>query len=194
MKTFSFDLETTGTDPNKHGIHQIAAIIETPAGYKELHYQVKPRDGAEIVPEALAVSGTTEEAMANYTPMREVYRDLVTHLNAAVDKYNRRDKMFLVGYNNASFDNQFLRRFFLDNGDDYFGSYFFTNPLDVFILAGVRLIEQRPAMANFKLRTVAEALGVAVDETRLHDAMYDVTLTREMFRILTAERVMEVSA
>ena len=33
----------------------------------------------------------------------------------------------------ASFDNQFLRQWFADNGDQYFGSWFWPNTLDVYI-------------------------------------------------------------
>jgi len=36
-------------------------------------------------------------------------------------------------------------------------------------------------MKDFKLTTVAEALGLEVDGGKMHDAQYDVGLTREMF-------------
>ncbi len=43
---------------------------------------------------------------------------------------------------------------------------------------------RRAGMKDFKLLTVARELGLKVDETKAHDARYDIALTREMFRIL----------
>jgi DNA polymerase-3 subunit epsilon len=40
-------------------------------------------------------------------------------------------------------------------------------------------------MIDFKLKTVAKELGLWVDETRLHDAEYDIELTRSVYRIVT---------
>lgn len=101
-----------------------------------------------------------------------------------MSKYNKTDKFFLVGYNNASFDNQFLRGFFLQNGDNYFGSWFWSNSVDVMVLASQYLLAERPLMPNFKLSTVAAQLGVVVSEDKLHDALYDVDLTRDAYHIM----------
>ena len=40
-------------------------------------------------------------------------------------------------------------------------------------------------MPSFKQQRVAKELGVQVDDSRLHDALYDVNLTREIYRIVT---------
>ena len=102
-----------------------------------------------------------------------------------MDKFNKKDKFFLVGYNNAAFDNQFLRGFFLQNADKYFGSWFWANTLDVMVLATDYLMDIRPDMENFKLSTVAETLGVQVDGDSLHNALYDIELTKAVFDIVT---------
>ena len=39
-------------------------------------------------------------------------------------------------------------------------------------------------MPNFKLSTVAKQLGVFVSDDKLHDALYDVDLTREAYHIM----------
>lgn len=101
-----------------------------------------------------------------------------------VDKYKKTDKFFLVGYNNASFDNQFLRGFFLQNNDQYFGSWFWSNSIDVMVLASNKLVERRAEMENFKLSTVAKFLGIQVSEDNLHDAFYDIYLTKAIFDIV----------
>jgi DNA polymerase-3 subunit epsilon len=40
-------------------------------------------------------------------------------------------------------------------------------------------------MKDFKLMTVAQEVGLVVDESRLHDANYDIELTRGVYRIVT---------
>lgn len=36
-------------------------------------------------------------------------------------------------------------------------------------------------MENFKLMTVAKTMGIEIDENKLHDATYDIELTRDIF-------------
>lgn len=36
-------------------------------------------------------------------------------------------------------------------------------------------------MENFKLMTVARTMGIEIDENKLHDATYDIELTRDIF-------------
>lgn len=118
MKLLFFDLETTGTYPGKHGIHQMSGMIVIDGEIKEkFDFKVRPNPQAEILDEALEVAGVTRDQILAYPPMGEVYHQFVDGILAKyVDRYNKTDKFFLVGYNNASFDNQFLRGFFLQNG------------------------------------------------------------------------------
>ena len=46
------------------------------------------------------------------------------------------------------------------------------------------MMQRRAGMIDFKLLTVARELGLKVDEGKMHDARYDVEVTREMFKIL----------
>ena len=113
MKLLFFDLETTGTNPGKHGIHQISGQIVIDGIVKEsFDFHVQPNPKAIIEDEALAVAGVTREQIAQYPPMATVYAQFIAMLGKYVDKFNKKDKFFLVGYNNAAFDNQFLRGFF----------------------------------------------------------------------------------
>ena len=43
------------------------------------------------------------------------------------------------------------------------------------------LTSYRPAMLNFKLGTVAKAIGIETDENELHDGLYDVKITFKIF-------------
>lgn len=185
MKLVFFDLETTGTNPGKHGIHQISGQIVIDGVIKEtFDFHVQPNPRAMIEDEALKVGGVTREQILAYPPMQQVYQEFVAMLGKYVDKFNKKDKFFLVGYNNAAFDNQFLRGFFLQNGDVYFGSWFWANSIDVMVLASAYLATRRPEMENFKLSTVAKTLGIVVNDDSLHDAMYDIELTKAVFDIV----------
>ena len=106
-------------------------------------------------------------------------------LSKYADRYNKQDKFFLAGYNNASFDNQFLRAWFLQNNDKYFGSWFWSNSIDVMVLATPYLASKRAGMENFKQGTVAKHLGIEVDAERLHDALYDIEICKAIYDIVS---------
>lgn len=186
MKVVFFDLETTGTLVNKHGIHQISGEIIIDGVVKEkFDFKVQPNPKALIEQEALDVAGVTKEQILAYPPMENVYNQFVDLLSKYVDRYNKQDKFFMAGYNNASFDNHFLRAWFIQNGDKYFGSWFWSNSIDVMVLATAYLLEKRPQMENFKQGTVAKALGISVDDTKLHDAMYDIEVCKAIYDIVS---------
>lgn len=182
-KLFFYDLETTGVKFWKNGIHQISGCIEVDGDVKEeFNFHVKPNPACIIEDEALKVSGVTLEQINAYPDMNIVYNQIKAMLSKYINKYDKYDKFFLVGYNNAPFDNQFFRAFFVQNNDNYFGSYFWSSAIDVMVLAANHLKNTRHTMENFKLKTVADTLGVTVDESKLHDAMYDIYLTRAIYR------------
>lgn len=186
MKIIYFDLETTGVNFWQHGIHQISGAIEIDGEIKEeFNFKVAPNPSAKIEQEALNVGGVTLELIQSYAPMKQVYGELITLLSKYVDKFDKKDKFFLCGYNNASFDNQFLRAFFVQNNDNYFGSWFWSSSIDVMVLATQHLMDARPNMVDFKLKTVAKQCGIEIDESKLHDASYDIMLTRLIYKQIT---------
>ena len=185
MKLFFFDLETTGVNPGKNGIHQISGeIVIDGKTMERFDFKVQPNPKCVIEEQALSVAGVTREQVMAYPPMFQGDQELVAMLGKYVDKFNKTDKFFLVGFNNAAFDNQFFRGFFLQNGDQYFGSWFWSNSIDVMVLASVKLAERRHEMENFKLATVAKFLGVNVDDNSLHNADYDIFLTKSIYDIV----------
>lgn len=185
MKLLFFDLETTGTNPGRNGIHQISGQIVIDGKHvQDFDFHVQPNPKAVIEDAALQVGGVTREQILAYPPMEQVYKEFVAMLGKYVDKYDKKDKFFLVGYNNAAFDNQFLRGFFLQNGDVYFGSWFWSNSIDVMVLASAYIADRRAEMENFKLSTVAKFLGVSVSDDSLYNALYDIELTRAVYEIV----------
>ena len=192
MKQLFYDLETTGTMYWRNGIHQFSGMVVIDGEIKEtFNYKVCPNPKADITEEALQVAGVSKEEILQYPPMQEVYSEFVQMLGKYVDKYDKTDKFFLCGYNNASFDNQFLRAWFVQNGDNYFGSWFWSSAIDVMVLATQALMEVRSRMLNFKLCTVAQTFGIKIEEEKLHDAMYDIYPTYEVYKRITNNALKE---
>lgn len=188
MKYLIFDVETTGTMHWKNCIHQLSFSIVVDGELKETHdLKVKPHPKAAIEEEALKVSGVTLEQIQSYPEQQAVHSQLTEILSKYVNKFDKKDKFFLLGYNNASFDNNFLRAFFTQCNDKYFGSWFWSSSIDVMVLAAEFLKKERHLMEDFKLKTVAAYMGLDVDESRLHDATYDLELTYKIYQLITTQ-------
>jgi DNA polymerase-3 subunit epsilon len=151
---------------------------------EEFNFKVKPHEKAIIEEEALNVGGVTLEQIQSYDDMLTVYIKIIEMLEKYVDKFNKADKFHLCGYNNAAFDNQFFRAFFTQMNDKYFGSWFWSDSIDVFVLASNYLKSKRNELNDFKLATVAEYLGIKVDREKTHDAIYDIKLTHDIFKVI----------
>ena len=184
-KLFFFDLETTGTKFWKNGIHQISGAVIINDEIKEhFDFKVAPNPQSVIEQEALDIAKVTKEQIMAYPPMKDVHRDIKKMLERYVGKFDKKDKFHLIGYNNASFDNQFFRAFFKQNGDDFFGSWFWADTIDIMVLASNHLRKERVNLENFKQATVAKYLGIDVDDEKLHDAEYDVEIGLKIFKIV----------
>lgn len=192
LKICALDTETTGTNPAKHSIWQIAGIILIDGKEKErFEILMQPNPKAAIDPEAFNPSKdkTPEQIqeaidkLKTYMPFEEGYKTFIGILGKYIDKFNSKDKFFFLAHN-APFDNDFLRGLFLQNGDTYFGSWFWPDVLCTRVLAIRQLMPIRHTMPNFKLMTVARQLGIEIDEAKLHDATYDIDITIEVFKRL----------
>ena len=183
-KLFIYDLETTGLNSTSCSIHQFSGLIVIDNEIKEtFDFKTKPFEGSLIEKAALDLrSLTIEDLNKNELSYVELHLKLKRLLSKYVDNYNKKDKFSLVGFNITAFDNNFFRELFNKNNDKFFGSYFWPNSIDCYSLASLKLLNDRPNMENFKLKTVAKYLDIPVNENSLHDANYDIMLTYEIYK------------
>jgi DNA polymerase III subunit epsilon len=185
IKKIFYDLETTGLDPVINGVHQLSGCIEIDGNVAEyFNFKMKPFPTDEVEQKALDVGGVTIENLASYPEPQEVYKKFLTLMGKYVNKFDKKDKFFLYGYNNRKFDDNFLRSWFDKMGDKYFGSWFCQWTSDIMVLAVEHLLEDILEMENFKLMTVAKHMGIEIDETKAHDAVYDIDITRQLYFLI----------
>lgn len=185
IKKLYYSLLTTGTDPDKHGIYHIGAVIEVDGEVKQkMNLHCKPTAKANIDKEFLMRRGFSTSRLKELPGSKIAYIAFIDMITLFIDKYDRQDKFFLIGYNNRLLHDRFLKNFLLAHGDEYFGSYFWNNTIDLMCLASIRLMEARARMANFKLSTVAPKFGITAP-TDIQDALHDAMLIRQLYPLLT---------
>jgi DNA polymerase-3 subunit epsilon len=190
MKILYLDLETTGLNPNENAIIELSGILEVNKEPQEsFSIYMKPDSDQVVDNEALKAIGIDEDTINSYPTQQTGYSRFISFLEKYINPYDKTDKLFLVGYNIHSFDVPFLRTFFNRNNNKYFGSYFHHPSIDVMLLVSYFSMSQRSNLPNFKLSTIAKSLGIEVDEERLHMALYDVKITRDIFLLIRQEYV-----
>ena len=156
MKKLFYDLETCGVDWKKHSIHQLSAIVEIDGEVVEtINLKIRPHPKSQFDQRALEVCQVRKEDLLEYPDMVEQKARFCEVLAKYINKYEKGDCFYLVGFRNTSFDDFFLRKWFELSGDSWFNSYFFSNSLDVSVLATEFLMDQRANMPSFKLHRVA---------------------------------------
>lgn len=186
-KLLFYDVETTGLNANANGIHQLTCIAVTENGTDTFNSRILPFDGCIIDDKALEISGTTEMDLMSFPDEKTVFGKFDEWLLKHVIKYDKHDKFHLIGYNNRSFDDQFFRNWWNRHDPKYFGSFFWNNTVDVMVLASDFCMSDRHNMVNFKLHTVAQWFGIKIDESQLHNALYDVQLTKMIYDAIQFE-------
>ncbi|MCK9416427.1 exonuclease domain-containing protein [Candidatus Dojkabacteria bacterium] len=181
MKRLFVDTETTGTDKEKHGVHQISGIIEIDGKVMEM-FDIKlcPFEGCVYEQEAMDVTGKTVEEIKQYQSESDGYQEFTNLLCRYVQKFNKKDKFIVVGYN-VKFDIEFLYQLFIRNNDNYLFSFIWGNPIEVMTMATLVFEKDRPEMENFQLGTVVKKAGITVNSNDLHNAVTDIKITYELF-------------
>jgi DNA polymerase III epsilon subunit-like protein len=179
MKILWCDTETSGLDPNKNAIIQIACIIDTPKGTREWTSYIKPWPGAVIEDEALAVNGKTREELEAFPDHRAVFAEFLSVLGEHVAKYDPSDKFCFRAYN-ASFDMSFVHAWARACSEKYLMSFIRWPEQCCAQAISLRHHDRWAALKSRKLAAVAAEFGVQLPEN-LHDAMADIRLTKELW-------------
>jgi DNA polymerase III subunit epsilon len=189
IKYCFMDIETTGTDPLRHGVFQIAGIIRYGRVRDTFKFNCDVFKETEFDEKGMLESnGFTPKQIMQFPDPFEIYQKLTAKFGEHVGKFDKQDKMLFLGYG-AEFDYKFMRQWFIDNGDQYFGSWFWTPWIDVMILAAEYLKNERYKLPNFKLTTIAERFGlIKKGEENFHDALYDIEITEQIYDIVTQSK------
>lgn len=189
-KVLWLDVETTGLDPEKNGVVQIAGILELQAPYStyskcvEFSFQVRPFEGDEVADEALSVNGFSREEIKSFPEPHVVYMELIALLG---EHLNSQEKFTLAGQR-VNFDDGFMSSWFQKLGKQFllpknWNEFVdFRRRLDLRDLTNFLQVTGKETFLNTKLTTVSKKLGVSLEHA--HDALSDIRATRECFGIL----------
>lgn len=175
------DIETTGLNPQRHALVQVAGIVEVDGVMGERwNLRLRPDINAEIDETALAINGLTREKMAEHPYSAAEGCEM---LRGILSKYER----YIIAGWRVHFDVRFLCALFDMHGDfpDFEAQRIRYPLLDVAPLAVAWLAEKNALhkFSPFTLGNVADYLRV-MPMGELHDADTDVMLTRGVYRKL----------
>jgi DNA polymerase-3 subunit epsilon len=183
MKILFIDTETTGLFEHINHIWQIAAIYDEDGKFKaKFEMKAAPPPDAKFNKDSLETSNITmEELWEIKNDQRDLKEMFEAWLSELINKFNSDDKMFFAAYNSATFDYPFCRQLWKNHNDNFFGSFFWFPDLDIMRIAAWALNKQRHLLPNFKLATVAKAVGIPIDTSKQHSAMYDCRIARQIY-------------
>lgn len=177
-KRVFIDCETTGLSYEKNGLIEIGGVIDIDGKVvEEFSINAKPFPNQIVSKQAMSVNGIEMSDLRNYPEPSEAYEELQRILGKHIDRYNKHDKAFLYGYH-IFFDAAFLRRFFENNEDQYFASWFWWPYIDVASLYCEASMEHRVHFENFKLENICKWLNIDVN---IHNALSDAQATRAIY-------------
>jgi DNA polymerase III epsilon subunit-like protein len=180
MKTHNLafiDTETTGTDPTKHEIIELAVIIarqvERPGKgptleiVEECEWKIKPEHLETAEEEALRVNG-----------YNEVDWMFAVDKKKAMEEFAKKTQSCNFVSHNLVFDYAFVMKAFADTGVEnrmHFGK------LDTISIAFARLYDA-PLAERFSLRALCELLKV--ENSKAHSALADTRALVEVYKKL----------
>lgn len=112
-----------------------------------------------------------------------IYKNLIKFLDSIINKYDKEDKAYFIAYN-AKFDNDFIRELFNKNNNKFYGSYFHNPVIDVMQIASYKFMIKNRKPINFKLGTLCKYFRIKINDEKLHNALYDIRKTKELYNIL----------
>ena len=194
-KLLWFDCETTGLDPKKHEIIQIAGIIEIDGIIvDQFDLRCAPENPENVESRALEVQGRTLEEVMAWPSSKKMYEQVLAKFDRHIDKLTITDKMLPCGHN-VQFDIGFLNSLFRKNYNKFLFSYFMYAPIDTLVMTAIcRMLGlANPVDKNGKPINKLDALCDVFNIPRGgHDALGDIRSTRacgmKMIDLITGGR------
>lgn len=180
-KILWLDIEAADYKTDREGaVHQISIIKDIDGEIvSKKNYFCAPHKGDLINAPSLEVCGKKYDDIIAYPPAIEAFKSIVNELH--------KDKVWVVGGFNLSYDIPVFTNWWykcakeLKKWDIKWVDYIYADPLDVRALAIDYFLDKRGEYGSFKLMDVARAIGIEVDESKAHDASYDIEVTREIY-------------
>jgi len=175
-KMLWLDTETTGLDPNKNGVIQIAALYEEA---QIPYYANIPFVFNELYKEALRINGHKKKKIKKYPKSSDTFNHFIDFLDSRINKFNKADKMTIMGYN-VKFDLEMLHGWAKREGYEYLGSYLDWRVVDVLVIARNEWLMGRMPVEpeDFKLDSICKVYGIKPPD---HDALVDIKATRKLY-------------
>jgi DNA polymerase-3 subunit epsilon len=188
MKFLYLDCETTGLDPNKHGVIQVACLYAE--GRDILRAKIKDRlnlrfnplsIGCEIDKEALKINGIKKKEIKKFPT--DSFQDLIFFLDTYINPYKPEDKLIVIGQN-VKFDVEFLHGWAKREGFEYMGSYIDWRVIDTLVIARLQHALGNINPPDFKLATLCKEYLIEEPD---HDAMDDIIATEKLLKRMIGE-------
>lgn len=159
-----YDLETTGLNPSANHIIEATArlCIVSEHGFDEIDsrtWYINP--GYQIPEKIVSLTGITNEFLADKPREYEVVSEIVQFFG----------NYPVIGYNNDSFDNQFMEYLYSRYG------YHRSPKMSFDIYTLVKTLFQPNQLANQKLATVSDYFGVTKQIEAFHNSDADTMAT-----------------
>lgn len=199
-KILWIDTETSGLDPNRNGMIQLAMLMDIDGEVvDDLQIDIKPfpddvfqdkdgnqgttiaKDMLKIISDFETPTGIKITDIANYQGSESAIQKINAFLQKHISKFDKSDKAYIGGYN-VGFDIAFLSKFYEKCGDKYLGSYINWKQIDV--RSVLYLLDYKGTIKpfeNYKLATICQYYGI---ELEAHNPMSDIKATREIFYLI----------
>jgi DNA polymerase III epsilon subunit-like protein len=185
-KIFFFDTETSGLDPTRHTILQIAWVIEIDGEIvnQECH-DLKADDGADLNLKALEINNFTLDRISRGREWRAVFEEM----RVAVKKAVGGGRELTPCGHNVKFDVDMLYGMVKNSPEKWWlnfgpanGHICLKKPLCTLAMAHYLDYRGDLSLPDYKLTSLCRHFGIQLPNA--HDALGDILATRQLFHTL----------
>lgn len=191
MNLVFIDIETTGVDPSKHSIIQIAAEFHIDGKkVSSFNKKCRPKEGSGINLGAYLVNKARIHDMSHVESRNDVLNKFVNFLLDCKQTVDNA-KIYVCGHS-IDFDIKFIREALSENNIEGLESILFRKRLDTQILAESMKIAGiiKPSSTSlgnlikyFKIDKLEEGQEI-LGEVSFHEAAFDVAMTAKLYYTL----------